>query len=59
MMRTMKRMFGVGTILVSAVAAASAMSSIPGTAETGSMVLIGVGLVLTASIARQKLRSRG
>jgi hypothetical protein len=53
-----KRLLGLGTILVSAAAALSAATSTPATAESGSMLLIGGGLVLTASIARQKFKSR-
>jgi hypothetical protein len=53
-----KRLLGLGTILVSAAAAMLASSSTPATAEPGSMLLIGVGLVVTASITRQKLKSR-
>jgi hypothetical protein len=55
----MKRLLAATTVLAGTMAAATAsMTAFPATAETGSMVLIGVGLVLTASLARQKLRSR-
>jgi hypothetical protein len=53
-----KRLLQIGTILLSAAAAMSAATPTPLTAESGSMILIGGGLVLTASIARQKLKSR-
>jgi len=59
MMGTVKRLLGLGTILLFAAAAMAAATSTPATAESGSMVLIGGGLVLTASIARQKFKSRG
>jgi hypothetical protein len=41
------------------VGALSATSSVAATAETGSMVLIGVSLVLTASIVRHRTKARG
>jgi hypothetical protein len=58
MIGTVKRLLQIGTILLSATAAMSAATSTPVTAESGSMILIGGGLVLTASIARLKLKSR-
>ena len=54
----MKRVFLVGTILASAAAGLEAMSPVPSVAERGSMLLIGVGLILTASLTRRRAKAR-
>ena len=56
--RTVKQILALGTILVSAVGVLAAQSSVAQTAETGSMVVIGMGLVVTASIVRHRTKAR-
>jgi hypothetical protein len=53
-----KRLFGLAPILVTAAAVASAYGGHSSQGEPAGMLLIGVALVLTACITREKVKSR-